>query len=183
MRCTSDKACGSSGRCTAGRRSFSVAGGTENTAGIIGLGVAADLALAFLQDRDRLAHLTVMRDRFETSVLTSIPGSVVNGPVEPGAAMGLRLWNTSNVAFPGLEAEAILLGLSERGVCASAGAACSSGSLEPSPVLLAMGVPEPVAHGSVRFSLSRDTTDAQIDQALRVLPEVVRRLGRVMPVG
>lgn len=158
-------------------------GGTENTAGIVGLGVAGDLALAFLQDRDRLAQLTALRDRFETSVLESIPGSVVNGPVQPGAALGLRLWNTSNLAFPGLEAEAILLGLSERGVCASAGAACSSGSLEPSPVLLAMGVSEPVAHGSIRFSLARTTTDAQIDQALRVLPEVVRRLGRVMPTG
>jgi cysteine desulfurase len=160
-------------------------GGTENTAAIIGLGVAADLASAFLKDTQRLARLTVLRDRFEASVLQSVPGSLVNGPTYPGAgaAVGLRLWNTSNIAFPGLEAEAILLGLSERGVCASAGAACSSGSLEPSPVLLAMGVPEPVAHGSVRFSLSRDTTDAEVDQALRVLPEVVRRLGRVMPVG
>lgn len=162
-------------------------GGTENTAAILGLSVAADLASAFLKDTQRLARLTVLRDRFEASVLQSVPGSRVNGPTYPGAgagaAMGLRLWNTSNIAFPGLEAEAILLGLSERGVCASAGAACSSGSLEPSPVLLAMGVPEPVAHGSVRFSLSRDTTDAEVDQALRVLPEVVRRLGRVMPVG
>lgn len=158
-------------------------GGTENTAAIIGLGVAADLALAFLKDTERLARLTVLRDRFETSILQSVPGSQVNGPTRPGAAMGLRLWNTSNLAFPGLEAEAILLGLSERGVCASAGAACSSGSLEPSPVLLAMGVPEAVAHGSVRFSLSRETTDEEVEQALRVLPEVVRRLGRVMPVG
>jgi cysteine desulfurase len=158
-------------------------GGTENSAGIIGLSVAADLARAFLEDAGKLAHLTVLRDRFEASVLQSVPGSRVNGPTRPGAAMGLRLWNTSNIAFPGLEAEAILLGLSERGVCASAGAACSSGSLEPSPVLLAMGVPEPVAHGSVRFSLSRETTDDDIDRALRVLPEVVRRLGRVMPVA
>ncbi|MEZ6191916.1 MAG: aminotransferase class V-fold PLP-dependent enzyme [Phycisphaerales bacterium] len=160
-------------------------GGTENTAAIIGLGVAAELAAAFLKDTEHQTRLTVLRDRFEASVLQSVPGSLVNGPTYPGAgaAMGLRLWNTSNIAFPGLEAEAILLGLSERGVCASAGAACSSGSLEPSPVLLAMGVPEPVAHGSVRFSLSRDTTDAEVDQALRVLPEVVRRLGRVMPVG
>ncbi len=164
-------------------------GGTENTAAIIGLGVAADLASTFLNDTQRLARLTVLRDRFEASILQSVPGSLVNGPTHPGAGagpgagMGLRLWNTSNLAFPGLEAEAILLGLSERGVCASAGAACSSGSLEPSPVLLAMGVPEAVAHGSVRFSLSRETTDAQVDQALRVLPEVVRRLGRVMPVG
>ena len=158
-------------------------GGTENTAAIIGLGVAAEAASTFLADREHIGQLTVLRDRFEASVLKSVPGSVVNGPTRPGAAMGLRLWNTSNIAFPGLEAEAILLGLSERGVCASAGAACSSGSLEPSPVLLAMGVPEPVAHGSVRFSLSRDTTDDEIDRALVVIPEVVARLGRVMPVA
>ncbi|MHC5025018.1 MAG: cysteine desulfurase family protein [Planctomycetota bacterium] len=156
-------------------------GGTENTAGIIGLGVSAELAEAFLADGDELARLAALRDRFEASVLDSVPGAVVNGLEGRGPAE--RLWNTSNIAFPGLEAEAILLGLSERGVCASAGAACSSGSLEPSPVLLAMGVPEPVAHGSVRFSLSRETTLQEIDRALAVLPEVVGRLGRVMPTG
>jgi cysteine desulfurase len=156
-------------------------GGTENTAGIIGLGVAAELAGAFLGDADQIAGLTALRDRFEASVLAALPGSVVNGPGDLGPAA--RLWNTSNIAFPGLEAEAILLGLSERGVCASAGAACSSGSLEPSPVLLAMGVPEPVAHGSVRFSLGRTTTDQEIDRALEILPKVVIRLGRVMPIG
>lgn len=156
-------------------------GGTESTAGIIGLGVAAELAGTFLGDTDKLAGLTALRDRFEASVLGVVPGSVVNGPEDLGTAT--RLWNTCNIAFPGLEAEAILLGLSERGVCASAGAACSSGSLEPSPVLLAMGVPEPVAHGSVRFSLGRMTTDEEVDRALEVLPEVVRRLGRVMPTN
>lgn len=156
-------------------------GGTENTAGIIGLGVAAGLAEAFLGDAGKIAGLTALRDRFEASVLAAIPGSVVNGPADLSPAG--RLWNTSNIAFPGLEAEAILLGLSERGVCASAGAACSSGSLEPSPVLLAMGVPEPVAHGSVRFSLGRLTTDEQVGRALEILPRVVSRLGRVMPVG
>lgn len=155
-------------------------GGTENSAGIIGLGVAADLAQAFLDDHEELARLTALRDRFESSLLAAVPGSVVNGPLAPSEG-GERLWNTSNVAFPGLEAEAILMGLSEKGVCASAGAACSSGSLDPSPVLLAMGVPEPVAHGSVRFSLGRLTRDDQIDRALEVVPEVVRRLGLVMP--
>jgi cysteine desulfurase len=155
-------------------------GGTENTAGLIGLGVAADLAGSFLNDHAELARLGALRDRFEASLLAAVPGSVVNRPPGPAGGGG-RLWNTSNIGFPGLEAEAILMGLSEKGVCASAGAACSSGSLDPSPVLLAMGVPEPVAHGSVRFSLSRGTTDAQIDRALEVVPEVVRRLGRVMP--
>ncbi len=152
-------------------------GGTENTASLIGLGVAADLARSFLEDHDQLAHLTALRDRFESALLAAVPGSVINGPGEGGA----RLWNTTNIAFPGLEAEAILMGLSEKGVCASAGAACSSGSLDPSPVLLAMGVPEPVAHGSIRLSLGRATTQDHLDYALKVIPDVVRRLGLVMP--
>jgi len=153
-------------------------GGTENTASIIGLGVATDLAQAFTQSDKPLGALQALRDRFESRVLADVPGSVVNGPTGGDE----RLWNTSNIGFPGLEAEAILLGLSERGVCASAGAACSSGSLEPSPVLLAMGVPEPVAHGSVRFSLSRQTSPEEVDRALAILPEVVGRLGRLMPI-
>ncbi len=155
-------------------------GGTENTAGIIGLGVAAELAQEFLADRARIERLTALRDHFEQSVLQAVPGSLVNAPPGPGAG-GERLWNTSNVAFPGLESEAILMGLSENRVCASAGAACSSGSLDPSPVLLAMGVPEPAAHGSVRFSLSRLTQADEIDRAVEVIPLVVRRLERVMP--
>jgi cysteine desulfurase len=91
--------------------------------------------------------------------------------------------NTSNISFAQLEAEAILLLLSERGVFASAGAACSSGSLEPSPVLKAMGIPMKIAHGAIRFSLSRFTTDEEVDQALKVVPEVISRLRNVLPVG
>ena len=87
-----------------------------------------------------------------------------------------RLWNTTNIAFPRLEAEAILLALSERGVAASAGAACSSGSLEPSPVLLAMGLPETLAHGSVRFSLSRLTTENEVREAAAMVTESVQRV-------
>ncbi|MFA9476740.1 cysteine desulfurase family protein [Phycisphaerales bacterium AB-hyl4] len=154
-------------------------GGTENTVGVIGMGVAADLARAFVADAEQVAALTALRDRFERELLAAVPGAVVNAG-EPGVS---RLWNTSNIAFPGLEAEAILLGLSEKGVCASAGAACSSGSLDPSPVLLAMGVPEPLAHGSVRFSISRATTAQEIDAAVQAVPEVVRRLGRTLPTG
>lgn len=155
-------------------------GGTENTASVIGFGVAAGLAQKFLADPGSIAGLTALRDRFESGLLGSVPDAVVNGPA-PGSPKGERLWNTSNIAFPGLEAEAILMGLSEKGVCASAGAACSSGSLDPSPVLLAMGVPEPLAHGSIRFSISRFTTADEIDRALTVVPKVVRKLGRVMP--
>ncbi|HUJ74374.1 MAG TPA: aminotransferase class V-fold PLP-dependent enzyme, partial [bacterium] len=117
---------------------------------------------------------------FEQGLRAALPDAIVNSGGSAGAP---RLWNTSNVGFPHLEAEAILLGLSERGLCASAGAACSSGSLEPSPVLLAMGVPPAVAHGSVRFSLSRDTTADEIDAALRLVPEVVAKLRRALPVG
>ncbi len=93
------------------------------------------------------------------------------------------MWNTTNIAFHKLEAEAILLLLSERGVCASAGAACSSGSLDPSPVLLSMGIPEPVAHGSVRFSLSRFTTQDELDQATAIVPEVIEKLRKSMTLA
>ena len=151
-------------------------GGTENTAGIVGMGVAAELAAAFMVDFPAVARGAALRDRFERGILKAVPDALVNG-TEP------RLWNTSNIAFPHLEAEAILLGLSERGVCASAGAACSSGSLDPSPVLLAMGVSEAAAHGSLRFSLSRFTTEAEIDEALRIVPEVVARLQQTLPIA
>ncbi len=152
-------------------------GGTENTPGIIGMGVAAELAWAFLKEGEAVERVRALRDRLESEVSAELPDTVVNAA---SAEFG-RLWNTSNLGFPGLEAEAILLGLSERGVCASAGAACSSGSLEPSPVLLAMGIPERVAHGSVRSSLSRCTTQTEVDAAVRHLVPVVQRLRQAMP--
>lgn len=146
-------------------------GGTENVPGIAGMGAAADAARMWLAGEKR-AEVQALRDQFERAVLAAIPDAVVNaGGTE-------RLWNTSNIGFPGLEAEAILLLLSERGVSASAGAACSSGSLDPSPVLLAMGIPPRVAHGSVRFSLSRLTTEAEVREAERIVPECVERLRR-----
>ncbi len=151
-------------------------GGTENTPGIVGMGVAADMAAAFVNDQSRIAALRELRDHLEAGLLATMPGAVVNGGAAP------RLWNTTNIAFPKIEAEAILLSLSERGICASAGAACSSGSLEPSPVLLAMGVDEPLAHGSVRFSLSRLTTRDEIDQGLTIVPPVIERLRRTLPM-
>jgi len=152
-------------------------GGTENTPGIIGMGVAADLAKAFIEDESAIASKQSLRDRFEKLIIESLPDVVINSGSKP------RLWNTSNLGFPRLEAEAILLGLSEKGLCASAGAACSSGSLEPSPVLLAMGIDPMVAHGSVRFSLSRYTTQNEIDQAAKLIPQVVMKLARTLPVG
>jgi cysteine desulfurase len=146
--------------------------GTENVPGIAGAGVAADEARAWLQDAAGREAVRTLRDRFEALVLAGAPDAVVNGAGAP------RLWNTSNIGFPGLEAEALLLLLSERAVCASAGAACSSGSLDPSPVLLAMGVPEPVAHGSLRFSLSKHTTAQDIQRGAALVLESVAKLRR-----
>ncbi|MBM4108188.1 MAG: cysteine desulfurase [Phycisphaerae bacterium] len=144
-------------------------GGTENVPGIVGAGAAAREAAAWLKDgaaRDRMQGL---RDRFERGVLDRVAGAVVNGG-------GPRVWNTTNIGFPGAHSEALLLALSERGLCASAGAACSSGSLDPSPVLLAMGVPDAVAHASLRFSLSRQTTEAEVDEAADLVAWAVERV-------
>jgi len=149
--------------------------GTENTIGILALGKAAELAKAHLANAEECDAIRALRDRFEQAICERIPAAVIN------SAGAERLSNTASIAFPGVEAEAILLGLSERGVCASAGAACSSGSLEPSSVLMAMHMDEPTAHGTVRFSLSRYTTDADIDHALEVVPAVVEKLMKVLP--
>ncbi len=140
-------------------------GGTENVPGVVGFGAACEGALAFLADPGERERLGALRDRLERGITDRFPAAQVNGPI----ARGARLWNTTSVGFPGLEAEALLLMLSERGVCASAGAACSSGSLEPSPVLLAMGVEPAVAHGSIRLSLSRLTREEEIDRAAELI--------------
>lgn len=152
-------------------------GGTENVPGIVGAGEAADEAIVFVADAAQRDALRALRDEFEHVVLAGVPDAVLNGPRD----LSLRLWNTSNIGFPQLEAEALLLLLSERGVCASAGAACSSGSLEPSPVLLAMGIEPRIAHGSLRFSLSKFTTREQVHEAARVITESVARLRQSMP--
>ena len=149
-------------------------GGTENVPGIVGMGRAAELALDAIPHAGREARL---RDRLECGILDAIPDTRVNGRTDQ------RLPNTTNIGFYQLEAEAILLLLSEQGVCASAGAACSSGSLEPSPVLRAMKIDDRYAHGAVRFSLSRYTTEAEVDRALEVLPKVIQRLRAVLPVA
>jgi cysteine desulfurase len=148
-------------------------GGTENVAGIVGMGVAAKLAGEHLPEMNRVAK---MRDQLEQGILQSIPDTYVNGTTVQ------RVPNTSNIGFSRLEAEAILLLLSERDICASAGAACSSGSLEPSHVLKAMNIDPKIAHGAIRFSLSRYTTDAEIESAVAALPGVIARLRQVLPV-
>jgi len=147
-------------------------GGTENVPGIAGMGAAAEAARAWLADPAPRTRLAALRDRFERSLLERLPDAAVNGPRDPAR----RLWNTTNIAFPRLEAEALLMLLSERGVAASAGAACSSGSLDPSPVLLAMGVPAPLAHGSLRFSFSRETTEQETDRAIEIVAQCVQKL-------
>jgi cysteine desulfurase len=148
-------------------------GGTENTAGIVGMGAAAKVASDSLAQMPRVKQL---RDGFESRLLSTIPQTAING------GLTARLPNTSNVGFAALSAEAILLSLSEKGVCASAGAACSSGSLEPSHVLKAMNVNHRYAHGAIRFSLSRYTTQEEVDHTLAVLGPIIQKLRSVMPV-
>jgi cysteine desulfurase len=145
-------------------------GGTENVPAIVGAGAACEESVRWLADESNRRRLASMRDRLEQTLLESIPGAVVNG------AGATRIWNTISIGFPPLEAEALLILLSEQGVCVGAGSACSSGSLDPSPVLLAMGVPEAVAHASIRISLSRDTTEDEITEAARRIIGCARAL-------
>ena len=149
--------------------------GTENTASIIALGKACELAANFMEDEN--TRVKSMRDRLEKELLALIPNGRING----GKAE--RLPNTLSIALEFVEGEAILLLLSEHGICASSGSACTSGSLEPSHVLRAMGVPFTCAHGSIRFSLSRFTTDAEIELVIRELPPIIRRLRDISPFG
>ena len=149
-------------------------GGTENVPAIVGSGVAAKLAKQHLADMPRIKAL---RDRLESTILSTVEDTHVNG------SRVHRTPNTSNIGFARLQSEAILLLLSEQGICASAGAACSSGSLEPSHVMRAMKIPDEIAMGAIRFSLSRNTTDEDVDTALRVVPAAINRLRAVLPVG
>ena len=146
--------------------------GTENVPGIIGLGKAAELARLHFQNVDRERKL---RDRLERGLFDRISDIEVNGhPTQ-------RLPNTTNIGFKYIEGEAILLMLDKEGICASSGSACTSGSLEPSHVLRAMGIPYTILHGSIRFSLSRFTTEAEVDRVLEVMPEIVDRLRALSP--
>ncbi len=148
-------------------------GGTENVASIIGLGKASELAAANLSDES--IRVKRLRDRLETELLNRIPNSIVNGDIEN------RLPNTTSIAFEYVEGEAILLMMDEYGICASSGSACTSGSLEPSHVLRAMGVPFTAAHGSIRFSLSIYNTEEEIDFIIEKLPPIIERLRELSP--
>ncbi len=148
-------------------------GGTENVPGIVALGAAAELAHRHVAEEQTTVR--ALRDRLEHGILERIPDAIVNGHRER------RLPNTTNISFEFVEGEAILLLLDQAGICASSGSACTSGSLEPSHVLRAMGVPFTFAHGSIRFSLSRYTTVAEIDRVLAELPAVIARLREISP--
>jgi len=146
--------------------------GTENVAGIVALAKACELAEQAGAEEQRVE---AMRDRLERELLARIPYTHVNGRGAP------RLPNTLNVSFHYIEGESILFELDAHGICASSGSACTSGSLEPSHVLMAMKVPHTAAHGSVRFSLSRYNTDEEIDRIIEVVPGIVAALRRISP--
>ncbi len=149
--------------------------GTENVASIIGLGKAAELAMRHL---DREAdYLGRLRDKLEAALLKCCPDVRVNGDRH------YRLPNTTNISFEYVEGEAILLRLNEYGICASSGSACTSGSLEPSHVLRAMGVPFTAVHGSIRFSLSRYNTEEEIDKVIEIMPPIIKELRLLSPFG
>ena len=147
--------------------------GTENVPYIVGLGAAASLAAEHMQEER--VNVALLRDRLEQGLLEQIPDCMVNGDVEN------RLPNTTNIAFKNVEGEAILLMLDRLGVCASSGSACSSGSLEPSHVLRAMGVPFTYAHGSIRLSLSRYSTQEEVDFVIENFPGVIKTLRMISP--
>jgi len=149
--------------------------GTENAGAIIALGKACELAGVYMELEN--SQVKAQRDRLQDALMAAIPNARINGD---GAQ---RLPNTTSIAFEFVEGEAILLLLSELGICASSGSACTSGSLEPSHVLRAMGVPFTCAHGSIRFSLSRYTTDDEIDMVIRELPPIIQRLRQMSPFG
>lgn len=147
--------------------------GTENTAFIVGLGKAAELAQKHIGDEQ--VKVRALRDRLEAGILQTVPNSFVTGDAAN------RLPNTSNIAFEFIEGEAILMLLNKQGIAASSGSACTSGSLEPSHVMRAMDIPYTAAHGSIRFSLSRHNTQDEIDKVIAAMPPIVAQLRKLSP--
>ena len=152
----------------AGRRA-----GTENVPGIVGIGKACELAAKNIEQEN--SKVKNLRDKLEDSIMEKCPDSRLNGDKEN------RLPNTTNISFEYIEGEAILLMLDKYGICASSGSACTSGSLEPSHVLRAMGVPFTAAHGSIRFSLSRYSTEEEVDYTIEKIPPIVNQLRKLSP--
>jgi len=149
--------------------------GTENVPALVGLGVAAGVAKQKLATESE--RLTALRDRLETGILRSVPGSERNGAAQP------RIPNTSNLSIEHVESESLLIGLDLAGIAVSSGSACSSGTLEPSHVLKAMGLPHGRTLGSIRFSLGASNTEADIDRVIEVLPPLVEKLRSLTTVG
>ncbi len=147
--------------------------GTENVPGIIGLGKACEMAQTAFDVENK--QVKALRDSLEKILMTTCQGAMLNGVKDA------RLPNTTNISFEFVEGESILLMLNQFGVCASSGSACTSGALEPSHVLRAMGVPFTAAHGSIRFSLSRYTTQAEVDLVAEKLPPIINRLRELSP--
>jgi cysteine desulfurase len=157
-----------------GHHERSLRAGTENVPGIIGLGKAAEMGRADLSQNEK--KIRALRDRLEQGILKLIPEVYVNGhPKE-------RLFNTLNCCLKGIEGESILLNLDFEGICASSGSACTSGSVDPSHVLLAIAVPHEVAHGSLRLSLNKFNTQEDVDKVLEVLPGIAERLRGMSPL-
>lgn len=148
-------------------------GGTENVASIIGLGKACELAEKHLEEMD--TRVRALRDKLENELLNRIPNATLNGDKDN------RLPNTTSIGFEYVEGEAILIMLDQFGICASSGSACTSGSLEPSHVLRAMGVPFTSAHGSIRFSLSTYTSSEEIDVVIDKMPSIIEKLRELSP--
>jgi cysteine desulfurase len=157
-----------------GAQEFGKRAGTENVAGIVGLAIAIEEATANL--RDKTAALLTKRARIYDAVTGGIPKVRLNGDLQQ------RLANNLNFSFEGIEGEALLLQLDMNGIAASSGSACTSGSLDPSHVLLALGLPHEIAHGSLRITMSRYTTDAEVDLLLEKLPAVVAKLRAMSPL-
>jgi len=146
---------------------------TENVPGIVGLGKACELAADNIEQENKKVRR--LRDKLENVLLENCPDSRLNGDKKN------RLPNTTNISFEFIEGEAILLMLDKYGICASSGSACTSGSLEPSHVLRAMGVPFTAAHGSIRFSLSRYNTEEEVDYTVEIMPQIVNQLRELSP--
>ena len=153
---------------TGGKHERSRRAGTENVAGIVGMGVAATLAAAKIDEEAK--RISALRDRLEEGVLRAVPGTTVNGARSP------RVPNTTNISFDRIEAESLLIALDLEGVAVSTGSACSSGTLEPSHVLKAMGFPPHRTQNSIRFSLGAANTEADVDRVVAILPGIVDKL-------
>jgi len=147
--------------------------GTENVPSIIGLGVAAELALERMELEN--TYVRALRDKLQAGILSAVPHAFATGDVDN------RLPNTLNIAFEYVEGEAILMLLNKQGIAASSGSACTSGSLEPSHVMRAMGIPYTAAHGTIRFSLSHENTETEIDRVIAAVPPIIAQLRKLSP--